>query len=144
MGVARVPSEDGVGGLGRFVYKAPDGHWYWTGDASDGYGRYTILRDGKRVGRIAAHRLIYLLEVGAIPTKPIRWEIDHTCRVPLCVRPDHLEAVSPHENRKRQGMARTHCAQGHVLGNKRDGRGWRFCAECHRIRERARRARIQK
>lgn len=144
MGVARGES-DGVGGFGRFVYKALDGCWYWTGDVDrDGYGRYTSWADHRtRRIRIAAHRLIYLLEVGAIPSKPVSYEVDHLCRNKLCVRPDHLEAVPPAENRKRQGLAKRHCRNGHLLVS-RDNRGWRFCGECHRIREKARSTRKAK
>lgn len=69
-------------------------------------GRYGVMwHDGKQR---YAHRVIYEWLVGPIPDG---YEIDHLCRVTLCVNPDHLEAVTPEENRRR--AAPTHCAKGH-------------------------------
>lgn len=45
-----------------------------------------------------AHRVIYELLVGPIPDG---LELDHLCRVPACVNPDHLEPVSRSENIRR-------------------------------------------
>lgn len=67
--------------------------------------------------------------------------IDHLCRNPLCVRPDHLEQVTPRENLLRgvgpsaKAAKKTHCPQGHPyagenLGIHRNGNRW--CRTCHR------------
>jgi len=54
-----------------------------------GYGRYL---------KQSAHRLWYERRYGPIPEG---MEIDHLCRNTSCVNPDHLEAVTPVENKRR-------------------------------------------
>lgn len=86
--------------------------WLWTGaPASNGYGRLTV--DGRAVG---AHRFSYEIHNGSVPDG---LQVDHLCRVLLCVRPDHLEAVTPGENTLRsmnlaaENARKTHCSHGH-------------------------------
>ncbi len=67
--------------------------WLWLGNINKGYGR--CKWNGKNVG---AHRVFYEVHKGPIPTGA---DIDHLCRVPSCVNPDHLEAVSRAENTRR-------------------------------------------
>lgn len=77
----------------RFVAKVEVGSecWLWTGaQDSNGYGH---MRDGQRT--VKAHRFSYETAVERIPDG---LEIDHLCRVRLCVNPDHLEPVTDHEN----------------------------------------------
>jgi HNH endonuclease len=76
--------------------------------ARDGRG-YGAVWDGKRV--VGAHRLAYERANGPIPPG---MEIDHLCRNTLCVNPDHLEAVSPGENKRRANWRST-CKRGHPL-----------------------------
>lgn len=77
----------------------------------DGYTR--ILADGKRVG---THRYAYDLLVGPIPDGLV---IDHLCRNPWCVNPDHLEPVTQRINVLRgtapaaANARSTHCSNGH-------------------------------
>lgn len=106
-------------------------HWLWVGALSGGYGVYK--HDGKIQG---AHRVAYQLTKGAIPDGH---QIDHLCRVPSCVNPDHLEAVTPHENAARSpytSAGKTHCKNGHELSgdnlyiNKITGA--RRCRTCKR------------
>lgn len=89
--------------------EAPDGCWIWTGPtAGKGYGQTTT-----KGTRVYVHRLSYMAHVGPIPEG---LEIDHLCRTPLCVRPDHLEPVTHAENVRRALPFRqspTHCPQGH-------------------------------
>jgi hypothetical protein len=48
--------------------------------------------------RILDHQFFYLLPVGPVPEG---LELDHLCRVKLCVRPEHLEPVTHPENMQR-------------------------------------------
>lgn len=122
-----------------------DGCWLWQGGADlRGYG--TFWRDGKNH---PAHRVSYELYVGAIPDD---MHLDHLCRTPRCVRPDHLEPVTPRENLMRGSTtqaainaAKTHCIHDHPLagGNLHiDKDGKRRCNACRR--ERVRRWRERK
>lgn len=71
--------------------------WVWHGANNGlGYGVKTI--GGKSV---YVHRPYYECKYGIIPEG---LEIDHLCRVPACVNPDHLEAVTRREN-VRRGLA---------------------------------------
>lgn len=118
--------------------------WLWTGGVS-AYG-YPVAG-----GQIEpyAHRRSYLWLVGPIPPT---YEVDHLCRVKLCVRPDHLEAVSKAENIRRQNAltsgthqrSLTHCPQGHPYSGENlvvRREGWRTCRTCKVARVRAWRAR---
>lgn len=112
----------------------PDGCWLWTGNTTNsGYGR---------CGRGLAHRVAYEYATG----KPIEddFVIDHLCRTPLCVRPDHLEPVRQKVNIERgdrwNGQS---CPQGHEYTPENtymSPSGGRRCRKCHAARERARQA----
>ena len=58
---------------------------------------YGLIADG-RGGCALAHRVYYEKAKGPIPAG---MQIDHLCRVPVCVNPDHLEAVTPAQNVQR-------------------------------------------
>jgi hypothetical protein len=76
-----------------------DDCWGWTGGHSrKGYGRC-------QVGRVhhGAHRVVYELLVE--PVDP-GMDLDHLCLNTGCVNPDHLEVVTPAENRRRQAITR--------------------------------------
>jgi hypothetical protein len=69
--------------------------WIWQRAKSPaGYGMVNI---GNRTWR-GAHRVMFERFKGSIP---IGLQLDHLCVQPLCVNPDHLEAVSPAENVRR-------------------------------------------
>ena len=125
----RMPLED------RFWEKVKKGTccWEWTACRSAlGYGK-TYL-DGKY---LSAHRLSYFLAHGK--EVPEGMTIDHLCRNPSCVRPDHLEVVSMKENTMR-GLAPTSinakkykCNSGHAFDEANtyvDGLGKRHCKAC--------------
>lgn len=98
-----------------FRYVDPQGPcWLWTGAKSDrGYG---LFNRGKELGHANAHRVAWTLLVGEVPRG---LEIDHLCRVRLCVNPDHLEPVDHLENLRRGfgvgsvNAAKTSCPRGH-------------------------------
>lgn len=67
--------------------------WLWNGQRSCGYGKVVVKKR-----RVWAHRAMWEQVNGPIPPG---LELDHLCRVPACVRPDHLEAVTHRENIRR-------------------------------------------
>lgn len=78
-----------------------EGCWLWRGTIySNGYG---VLTDGRR-RRVGVHRLAYALAKGPIPDGLV---IDHLCCQPICVNPDHLEAVTNSENLRRMHQRRS-------------------------------------
>lgn len=116
-----------------------DDCWLWAGTINNkGYGTVYIGRFGGRAWSQLAHRALYEFYKGPIPK---RLEIDHLCRVPRCVNPDHLEAVTSRENTLRgEGLAakaakQTHCLRGHEFNEANtllSGRG-RLCRLCRKI-----------
>lgn len=84
--------------------------WLWTGwVAANGYGRFYV--EGHR--RQAAHRWLYEQVYGPVGNL----HIDHLCRVRTCVRPEHLDAVTPRVNVLRALQYRkvtTECVNGHT------------------------------
>lgn len=113
--------------------------WLWTG-ATLGRGYGVLGRGGAGAGNILAHRASYELFIGPIPDG---LTIDHLCRVKLCVRPEHLEAVSNRENNLRapesiisRHLAATHCPSGHpydAANTYVSKIGDRKCRECGRL-----------
>lgn len=156
-GIAR--RGDGVKGAGwnrlpvmeRFwaqVMPEPNsGCWLWLGclqkGASKGPLGYGVINHNKK--KYQAHRFSYERLVG--PIEP-GLEIDHLCRMPCCVNPDHLEpvthAVNVSRGRAREAcsafhLAKTHCPRGHPYSGEnlirhKDGR--RACRECGRMHAR--------
>ena len=83
----------------------PGGCWLWTGSRTvDGYGRFRLPS-----GYVRAHRYAYQLWAGPIPDGlTLDHLTDQGCTSTLCVRPDHLEAVTAAENlRRRHARERT-------------------------------------
>ena len=86
------------------------GCWLWTGATTPGgYGRLTVGSqiDGTR-RQVRAHRRSYERLVGPIPDG---LDLDHLCRTPGCVNPEHLEPVTRRENIRRGYEARGATAQ---------------------------------
>jgi hypothetical protein len=74
-----------------YIPEPNSGCWLWI--AHRNTRDYGTIRDGAH--RLSAHRLAHELHIGPIPDGLV---IDHLCRVHCCVNPDHLEAVTQHEN----------------------------------------------
>lgn len=112
--------------------------WLWNGSKTKGYGDFRF-----RGLRVYAHRYAYELLVGPI-SKGL--ELDHLCRNPACIRPDHLDPVSHAVNMSRGVQAmKTHCIAGHpysgenliVRPTSKGGMG-RHCRACKRANEKRR------
>lgn len=107
--------------------------WEWLGSLSEaGYGNFHL--DGRTQ---LAHRVVYEILVSKIPEGLV---LDHLCRNPKCVNPDHLEVVTQGTNLTRglQSALKQACPQGHSWGIPRNVKtlktGSRYCAECARVR----------
>ena len=86
------------------VKEYPSGCQEWIGNKlKSGYGR--MQYEGKR---LLAHRLSYMLQVGSINPG---MEVHHKCSNKSCVKPSHLEQVTPKENTR-------------YFQNERYGEGW--------------------
>lgn len=117
-----------------------DGCWVWQGMTSKATGGRPYGRMWLGNVRWWAHRLAYTLAVGPIPTGLV---IDHLCRNTLCIRPDHLEAVTNEENLAR-GINRqvTECPAGHAYTPENMLGGRKHCRACHNARARAKAAKV--
>jgi len=91
-----------------------------------GYGK--ITHQGKT---ILAHQTAYEFLIGPIPAG---LELDHLCRVPICVNPDHLDPVTHQENLIRRGLVIKRCPRGHRYddSNTRWVDNARDCRACDR------------
>ena len=78
----------------RFKVDPKTGCWLWLGATNPGgYGLINVN------GRCRlAHRWMFEERVGPIPRSKM---LDHLCRNPACVNPEHLEVVSNAENTRR-------------------------------------------
>lgn len=116
--------------------------WEWQAFRNPfGHGMFRL---GDRVH--LAHRVLYEKLRGPVKDG---LELDHLCRNPACVNPDHLEEVTHRENILRgvgptaQNARKTHCPQGHEYNNENTrfyGKvGGRQCIICSRARDALRR-----
>lgn len=111
------------------VIKREGGCWEWQAKRNQyGYGKFSISRRSE----VFAHRLSWELMRGPIPAGLV---IDHLCRNPACVNPDHLEPVTQMENvRRGEHVTKNQCVNGHTLTpdnlyfRKNGARRCRVCA----------------
>lgn len=118
--------------------------WLWLYSKRAGYGRTQVLYRG--VLHRSSHRLSFHVHRGPIPAG---LHIDHLCRNRACCNPDHLEAVSQHENNRRSLPAiiaaglrarKAFCQHGHamigrnVLVSRSGDRRCRKCAYIYNAR----------
>lgn len=112
--------------------------WLWTGPPNPDNG-YGYVRVGGRT--IQAHRFA----LGCVEALLPDLEVDHLCRVRLCLNPRHLEQVTGAVNRRRQAEARprpTKCAKGHQIDGTQaktriDGTLAGLCLTCRNESRRA-------
>jgi hypothetical protein len=125
----------------RYVQKTSD-CWLWVGARTKGRSAYYGTYNSQR-----AHRLVYEATIGPIPRGLV---LDHLCRNPLCVRPDHLEPVTNKENILRgvsfsaKNAQKTHCPEGHeysAWNTYTRPSGHRVCMQCRIVKNKASRAR---
>jgi hypothetical protein len=121
----------------RNVIPEPNsGCWLWSGNVEGGYGK--ISPGPKKVGAQWAHRASYVFYTGKqIPDGSV---IDHKCRVPCCVNPNHLRVVTQKENLDFSETAlptlnkkKTNCPKGHEYSGDNlyvDRTGRRHCRVC--------------
>jgi HNH endonuclease len=117
--------------------------WIWQGaPKQEGYG--TFYYEGRQQ---YAHRISYQWSVGPIPDG---LQIDHLCRVHICVNPAHLEPVTNRENSLRgsgprltaeRGRAVKKCKNGHEFteentywSQRANGKWRRHCKQCWKDR----------
>lgn len=109
--------------------------WLWANVVNTrDYGQ--IYVDGRMK---MAHRVVYEALVGEIPEG---LTIDHLCRTPRCINPEHLEPVTNRVNILRgispmaKNARKTHCIRGHEFTPENTtmkyGK-WRLCKKCHCI-----------
>lgn len=102
--------------------------WEWTG-AKQGTGYGVIWDHGKQR---YAHCLSHELFIGPIPKGHA---VDHMCRNVGCVRPDHLQTLTHHENAGQFHRSKTHCINGHPYSGDNlyvKPSGERCCRTCRR------------
>ncbi len=132
--------------LSKVSFDQIPGCWIWTGGVTGSnvrarYGTTNIKKSPTSTEWRSKyiHVLSYEIYVGEILPG---LEIDHLCRNILCLNPEHLEAVTHKENRRRARL--DVCRKGiHDLtkpGSVRwDDRGYRRgCMQCHRDKALAR------
>ena len=126
--------------------KKSDQCWVWqAGGHPRGYGRFRA--EGGAL--VWAHRWSYQQAYGAIPRG---LGLDHLCRNPSCVRPDHLEPVTQKTNVLRgvsfaaDNARKSECPAGHPLGGPNlylNPAGRRECRACRKYHQQQRRARTK-
>lgn len=134
-GDGRIPFEDRYN---KFAFPEPNsGCFIWMGNLDhNGYGKMGVgyKSDGNK-RNTWAHIAAYEYFVGPVPEG---LELDHKCRMPCCVNPEHLEPVTHAENVRRglvpalnraRAIAQTTCRYGHLL---RGELGKRVCPTCRR------------
>ena len=110
--------------------------WEWIGAKHTlGYGRISVGTKNTPAHRVS-YELHYNIKI------PNDYDVDHLCRNPGCVRPEHLEPVTHKVNMERGIQAtKTHCKYGHPRTKENlytDKNGQRGCKICRAIKNNSR------
>lgn len=105
------------------------GCWEWVGP-QNGAGYGVVFERNASGGKTKRYAHRYVFELNRVPLGESH--VDHLCANKICVRPDHLEAVSLQENTRRYRAKITTCVRGHTFSGL-DSRGHRTCVECLRM-----------
>lgn len=122
---------DTNGGIPTAPHTPVDGECWMFDGWRNSAGYPYVHKDGRDV---PAHRVVYTAATSADLTG---LDLDHLCRNPACVNPNHEEPVTHAENLRRMSSAMTGC--------RRDGHDWsdpiniairqngrRYCKQCYR------------
>lgn len=84
--------ENWIIALRKLVKVSICGCWEWQGRIVNGYG---CVHAKRHRSSMWAHRISYAVFIGDIAEN---MHIDHKCRNPICIRPSHLQQITPIEN----------------------------------------------
>jgi hypothetical protein len=122
----------------KVIPEPMSGCWLWFGSVDKlGYGWVRLGRHKGKQFNHPAHRLIYEFYNGPVSESFV---MDHLCRNPGCVNPEHQEPVPAKINVLRgQGVSaknaqKTHCPFGHSLEDAYIVDGCRKCRKCQKLR----------
>mgnify|MGYP001580768529 CR=1 FL=1 len=125
----------------KFIPEPNTGCWLWTDALTDkGYGKFWLIHR-QYFSHVVSWERIY-------GRTPDGLELDHKCRMPACVNPQHLEPVTHRENILRGlrniisiNARKISCAQGHQFTSENtfiNKHGHRQCRTCKRARDKLR------
>jgi hypothetical protein len=94
----------------RIIPEPTTGCWLWLGTEVKSYPKVSVVVNGVKK-LVATHRLVYEAAHGPLGSL----QIDHKCNTPMCVNPDHLQAVTAQQNLRLRSLRLVVCRRGHPL-----------------------------
>lgn len=111
-----------------------DACWLWTGKLNRGRGQFRVAQGIT----VLPHRWLWERENGPIP---ILNELHHVCGHPPCVRPSHMECLTPEEHYAKH--VRSVCVSGRHAMTGRNVMGAHRTRRCRACRNEKRRIKRQ-